>query len=164
MKRIFVALTLLSVAVNGYSQGQVVMADYLRSDFGITVWSPQLDDPAESLQGNGSVAFDQSMNAEGDNPSGTQDGYTGVPLGGYYNGPVSPTDYTNGTLVVGPLYAAPGVNQPISSLSPVGGTVGFFNTSTEVEYVGEWNEGTAATISMATTGGVSPNRADNCAV
>lgn len=157
MKRTFVVLTLAVGFVKGYSQGLVYMGDYGNTDFQITIWSPQIANPSVSLQGNSSTAFTASITGTSDLPPGTQDGYTGTPLGGSATGPVAPTDYTNAALWSVQLYAAPGVNQPVTALSPVAGTVAnFYPNPSLFGFVGTWKSSAVVAISTNTTGGLSP--------
>jgi hypothetical protein len=152
MKKTLVTLTLLAGAVSGYSQGQVYLGDYLRSDFQITVWSPQTSGPA--LSGNSSAAFGSTATGGTyDVPSGTQNGYTGTPLGGSSSGAISSSDYANGNLWSIQLYAAPGTGADASTLVPVAGTVAnFYVNSASLGYPGLWDSGTAATIDTANDG------------
>ncbi len=79
MKTALAALTLLAGAVSGYSQGQVVYSDYLKSDFQITIWQAQ---PGHAeVQGNSSAALAASVGGAADIPAGTTP-YYGIPLGG----------------------------------------------------------------------------------
>jgi hypothetical protein len=80
------------------------------------------------------------------------------PLGGYGTGSVSPTNYADGKLWSVQLYAASGAGVSISSLSPVAGSIlNFYTDANLLGYAGEFNsDGTAATVSTATTGGLSP--------
>jgi hypothetical protein len=148
---------LLIGVVNGYSQGTVYLGDYDNANFQITIWSPQTNNPAVMLQGNSSADFGTAKTGTADIPPGAQDGYTGVALGGSDSGPVSPDDYTNGNLWSVQLYAAPGVDQPVSALSPVAGTIAnFYTEPSVVGHAGLWRSTATATISTSTTGGVSP--------
>jgi len=166
MKKTLVLITCLAGAVSGYSQGQVYMGDYANSDFQITIWSPQAGNPGLSLQGNSSAAFGTSHGTAADGgassgtadfPSGTQNGYTGVPLGGVATGATSSSDYANSLLWSVQLYAGAGTGDAISALSPVSGTVANFYPNLSVQgYSGLWFSTINATISTSTTGGLSP--------
>jgi len=126
MKKTLAVLTLLAGAVSGYSQGQVGWADYLNSDFQITIWSPQVATPTTQLTGNSPATFGNGATTGGDIPSGAQTGYTGVPLGGSATGATAPTDYANGNLWSVQLYAAATGSTPV----PVAGAVAnMFTTS-----------------------------------
>jgi hypothetical protein len=161
MKKTLAVITLLAGAVSGYSQGQVYIGDYLKSDFQVTVWSPQMSGPA--ISGNSSASFSQTATGgTQDVPSGTQNGYTGTPLGGAASGSITPTDYANGNLWSIQLYAGPGSGDAVSALSPVSGTVAnFYTDPSTVGYAGLWDSTTGATIDTATTGGASPTAAGN---
>jgi hypothetical protein len=126
MKKTLAVLTLLAGAVSGYSQGQVGWADYLNSDFQITIWSPQTATPTVQVTGNSPGTFGTGLTSTGaDIPAGTQTGYTGTPLGGSATGATSPTDYANGNLWSVQLYAAAGGSTP----TPVAGAVANMFTS-----------------------------------
>jgi hypothetical protein len=111
--------------MSGYSQGQVGWSDYNNSDFQITIWSPQTGTAASTeVQGNSPGNFGTGLLPTGpDIPPGTQTAYAGVPLGGAATGAVSPADYANGRLWSVQLYAAPGVNAPADTLTPVSGAI-----------------------------------------
>ncbi len=156
MKKALEVLTLLAGAVSGYAQGQVYFGDYLKTDFQITVWSPQAYRTAgfgTEITGNSPAVFDTAAGGSPDIPSGTQTLYTGVPLGGSATGAVSQWDYANGNLWSVQLYAGPGVGDGVWTLVPVSGTVAHFFTDSAVEgYPGSWFSDVPATISTSTTG------------
>jgi hypothetical protein len=147
MKKTLVTLSLLAGAVSGYSQGQVAMTDYSRGDFQISVWSPDLSNPAQEVQGQSSAAFATAHNTAIDIPSGST-AYTGTPLGGNAaDTGTSATDYGNGHIWSVQLYAGPGTISLFGSLSPVAGsTANFFINANSVGYEGSWNSTSAATI------------------
>jgi hypothetical protein len=127
MKKTLAVAALLAGAVSGYSQDQVGWSDYNNTDFQITIWSPQIGANAPiQLNGNSPGTFGTGRLPTGpDIPSGTQTGYTGVPLGGSGAGVTSPTDYANGNLWSVQLYAGP----TGSPLAPVAGAIANMYTS-----------------------------------
>jgi len=151
MKKTLAVLTLLAGAVSGYSQGQVIYADYLKSDFQVSIWSPQ---PGGAEQtGNSSAAFAGTHNTAVDNPQGSTS-YSGTPLGGNSadHGTTS-TDYGNGSIWSVQLYAAPGTVATFAGLSPIAGTVvNFYTDSTSLGFSGSFNAGSAVTIAGAANG------------
>jgi len=150
MKKTLAVLTLLAGAVSGYSQGQVYMGDYALGDFQITIWSPQTPaaNAGTQLQGNSPSTFGTGTTLTGpDVPSGTQTGYTGVPLGGSASGAAAPTDFANGSLWSVQLYAAPysgTLDSTLPAADAVAGTVA--NMYTVAGNTGTYNSSVTATI------------------
>ncbi len=145
MKTALAALTLLAGAVSGYSQGQVVYSDYLKSDFQITIWQAQ---PGHAeVQGNSSAALAASVGGAADIPAGTTP-YYGIPLGGVgADNTVAPTDFGDGAIWLAQLFAGAGFVASFSGLSPVAGTiVNFFRNDASLGYAGEFDASLAATI------------------
>jgi hypothetical protein len=147
MKKTLVTLSLLAGAVSGYSQGQVQMLDYLKGDFQISVWSPQVATPSQETQGNSSAAFATAHGTAVDIPSGVTV-YTGTPLGGNAaDTGTSATDYGNGHIWSVQLYAGPGTISLFSGLSAVAGsTANFYTDANNLGYAGSWNSGAAASV------------------
>jgi hypothetical protein len=153
MKKTLAVVALLAGAVSGYSQGQVNFGDY-NTDFQVTVWSPQTGPNQSTVQlaGNSPANFGTGAGTEGlpDIPSGTQNGYTGVPLGGAATGAAVSTDYANGNLWSVQLYAAAG-GSPASALTAVPSGLGTMNTT--AAYQGLYTLAQIATIPGVAAGG-----------
>jgi len=156
MKKTLAVLTLLAGAVSGYSQGQVGWADYLNSDFQITIWSPQKATPGTQLTGNSPGTFGTGLTLTGaDIPAGTQTGYTGTPLGGSATGATSPSDYANGNLWSVQLYAAASGSTPVPVAGAVAnmftsGNAGLYNvTGNPVVTIPNVASGSAASLQLA---------------
>jgi hypothetical protein len=149
MKKALTVVSLLAGAVTAYSQGQVYIGDYFNTDFQVTVWSPQLD--GSSINGNSSANFGNGTTTGGDIPAGTQNGYTGTPLGGSATGASAPTDYANGNLWSVELYAAPGAGDDPTTLTGVGGTTSTMYTSSG--QAGLWTGTQTATVSGVAVSG-----------
>jgi hypothetical protein len=99
MKKSITIIALLAGAVGAYAQGTIELGDYGSvGGFTMDIFAPQT--PTSSTQTYGQSSFDS--------PSGTTV-YTGAALGGG-TGPVSSTDYANGSLWTVAFYAAPGIN------------------------------------------------------
>jgi len=145
MKKVLTVVSLLAGAVTAYSQGEVYIGDYFNTDFQITVWSPQLD--GSTLTGNSSASFGNGPTTGGDIPAGTQNGYTGTPLGGSATGATAANDYANGNLWSVELYAAPGAGDAASTLTGVGGTTSTLYTTPG--QAGLWTGTQTAVISGA---------------
>ncbi len=160
MKKTLAVLTLLAGAVSGYSQGQIYIGDYLKNDFQITIWSPQLSGPA--LSGNSSAAFANGQGLSPDVPSGNTV-YSGTPLGGANTGATVPTDYANANLWSVQLYAGAGAGDNVLSLQPVSGAVAnFYSNPASVGYPGLWNSTFNATISTCYHWNNYPWRSNCC--
>jgi len=156
MKKTLAVLTLLAGAVSGYSQGQVGWADYLNSDFSITIWSPQAGAASSTqLTGNSPGNIGGGVSGNPDIPAGTQTGYTGTPLGGSATGATSPTDYANGNLWSVQLYAAAGGSTPVPVAGAVAnlftsGNAGLYNvTGNPVVTIPNVPAGSAASLQLA---------------
>jgi len=153
MKKTLAVLTLLAGAVSGYSQGQVAYGDYLNSDFQITIWSPQTGAAsATQLNGNSPATFGTGLLPTGpDIPTGTQTGYTGVPLGGSPTGTggTSPANFADGNLWSVQLYAAP----TGTALAAVAGTVANMYTASGNQGLYDVTGNPVATIPGVTAGG-----------
>jgi hypothetical protein len=151
MKKTLATLTLLAGAVSGYSQGQVVYADYLKTDFSITIW--QVQPGGGEVQGNSTAGLSASVGANTDKPVGTT-AYSGIPLGGIAaDTTVAPTDYGDGAIWSAQLYSGAGTVASFSGLSAVAGTVAsFFVNDAALGYAGEFNASSAATIPLVPNG------------
>jgi hypothetical protein len=148
MKKTLTIVTLLAGAVGVYAQGTMAFTDYA-GDFVISIYGP----------GTGTHAGTQiTGNGPTDTPAGTQTGYTtagSTALGGSATG-TGATGYGNGANWSVQLYAAAGVADAASTLTPVTGALANFYTSGGVLTAGQFN---VVGNDIVTISGVTPGNA-----
>jgi len=131
MKKILIAGVTLASAMGLFAQGSLNFNGFLAGttpgvNIVFHIYSPQVATPNVEITGNSSVAYSTSVRS-GDYPTGTQT-YTGTLIGGTATGTGS-TAWANGNNYSVDLVAAPGDNQPASSLVLVAGTTETFKNN-----------------------------------
>jgi hypothetical protein len=115
MKKTITVMTLLAGAVSAYSQGTINFSDY-NAQYGQAVYAPSTG-ATVSVTYNGYTVMEVQGASAADKPSGGTTVYSGTPL--------------SGTGFDAQVLAAPGENDTLLQLAPIGAPV-FFGTSTTI--------------------------------